>query len=76
LFTNKDSIATALSRLADAAVAAQRALAADQYLDSGVRYVTSSDGTTVYRIQRQWTCACPGWKFRGECRHLREAGVS
>jgi hypothetical protein len=37
--------------------------------------VDSSDGVTTYVVRclpgGTWTCTCPGFEHRGECRHVR-----
>lgn len=43
--------------------------------------VASSDGETIYlvslppwdRVEKEVVCECPGYEFRGRCRHQREA---
>ena len=37
--------------------------------------VTSQSSGTVYRITKDgdtFRCTCPGWKFRGQCKHTQE----
>jgi len=38
--------------------------------------VDSSDGVTSYLVRclpgGTWTCTCPGFEYRGNCRHVRQ----
>lgn len=37
--------------------------------------VKSSSGSGNYTVSTDgpnWSCTCPGYKYRGECRHIRE----
>ena len=42
--------------------------------DSNTRRITGSKGQ-VYSLTRSngtWTCTCPGYAFRGQCKHVTE----
>lgn len=38
--------------------------------------VESSKGTTKYTVAtdgQNWSCTCEGYKYRGDCRHIRQS---
>lgn len=42
----------------------------------GVRYVASASAPGTYYEIREGSCTCEGFRWRGHCRHLTEAGVT
>lgn len=45
----------------------------DSNADDGVVEVKGSKGETYYVNKTEGTCTCPGYTYRGTCKHVKEA---